>query len=130
MRWQRLNANILLITDADETHRQLLLESAGYSVQRVGTPSAEKHLHVGNYQLILLSSDDGIGSTLELCVRLKAIAPEARVAVIAQRSEYVPASPDIDIVIREQHSPGRFLAAVKKLVEAPRAQTFSAADGE
>lgn len=127
-----MSANILLVTTDDETHRRPLLESQGYSVQAVSAANAEQGLIDANFDLALVPTEPGVDAVLELCRNLKSKNPQLRVAVIAQRAEYVPADSCVDIVIREQHSPGRFLAAVKKLVDAslPNGHSFTAADGQ
>ena len=125
-----MSASILLVTAMDVTFRKLLLESQGYRVEAVSADSANSLAAKEQFRLALLATDGGTQATVELCEGLKRLNPAMRIAVIAQRSEYVPASEAVAAVIREQHSPGRFLAAVKKLVEGDADQLFSTAEGE
>lgn len=131
LRWQPLSEKILLITALDETHRQPLLESQGYIVRTARIDDALRQLESDDYQLILVPTERGSAETLEFCEQLKNRFPELCIAVIAQRAEYIPLSNSVDAVIREQHSPGRFLAAVKKLLDigSGNEQSFSASDG-
>ena len=125
-----LSANILLITTADDTFRKLLLESQGYRVETASTEAAHSVVAKGQFHLALLSTDGGAQATIPLSKKLKEVSPATRIAVIAQRAEYVPPSESVEAIIREQHSPGRFLAAVKKLVDGDRDRLFSATEGE
>ena len=127
-----MSAKILLITAVDETHRQLLLESQGYLVQTAAHEDVPKHLSEDDYQLALVSTENGVAATLAFCETVKSNFPDVRIVVVAQRAEYIPANDFVDAVIREQHSPGRFLAAVKRLIDAGNSQqqSFSAADGQ
>ena len=130
--WQSVSTNILLVTTDDETHRRPLLESQGYLVKAASAAEAEQELEGCDFDLALVPTELEVDSVLEFCRKLKSTNPQLRVAVIAQRAEYVPADSCIDVVIREQHSPGRFLAAVKKLLDVslPGGQSFTAADGK
>lgn len=125
-----MSAEILLITAADHTFRKLLLESQGYRVETVSPNTAGSYVQGKQFKLALLSTDGGIPSTLELSGTLKKVDPEMKIAVIAQRSEYVPLDGAVAAVIREQHSPGRFLAAVKKLMDGDGDRLFSATEGK
>lgn len=127
-----MSATILLITALDETHRRPLLESQGYSVQVASPPEASKFLNATRYDLALIPTENGVAATLEYCAQMKRILPELRVAIIAQRAEYVPPGDSADAIIREQHSPARFLAAVKRLLEtsAMDGKSFSASENQ
>ena len=126
-----MSAKILLITVVDETHRKPLLESQGYMVQTAKPDDIERELGRNEHQLALIGTDNGVAATLEICERMKNLAPELRIGVIAQRSEYVPANSCVDAIIREQHTPRKFLAAVKKLADVPEPndQSFLASEG-
>jgi len=114
----------------DDTFRKLLLESQGYRVEAAAAAAASTLVEREHFQLALLATKGDAKETLELCVKLKRQDPRMRVAIIAQRTEYVPASECVDAVIREQHSPGRFLAAVKKLVDGEPKELFMVTEGE
>ena len=128
---QSLGATILLIANADETHRKPLLESQGYSVQMASMENAEKCLAATTFLLALTASEGNIATTLNCCERMKSIAPEMRIAVIAERSEYFPPNSAVDAIIRQQHSPRQFLAAVRRLLDVSPLgqQSSSAMDG-
>ncbi len=82
------------------------------------------------YQLVLATTDDGVETTLRVCANVKAEFPETKLAIIALRNEYIPNEQAVDVVIREQYSPGRFLAIVKKLMEAAGGQSLPASTGK
>jgi len=131
-----MSARILLVTAADNTHRKPLLESQGYVVDVVPAALVENRLRhpavPTPYDLALIATEDGVPATLDCCEKMKRIVPRLRIAVIAQRSEYVPPSQAVDAVIRQQYSPGKFLASVKRLLDdAPLGKESSAAaEGE
>jgi CheY-like chemotaxis protein len=121
-----LRGKILLITVLDETHRQLLLESCSYKVTVARSDEAVARLVEETYQLVLATTDDGVDTALKVCATVKKSFPDVKVAIVAHRAEYVPATACADAVIREQYSPGRFLAKVKKLMEASGEQSLPA----
>jgi ActR/RegA family two-component response regulator len=125
-----LSTNILLVTTMDETFRKPLLESQGYRVEAVPAEAAEAALRNDHFQLALLSTEAGAEETLDLSARLRQINPHMRVAVLAHRAEYVPTTDSIAVIIREQHSPGRFLAVVKKLLDGEAISSAADGDGE
>ncbi len=112
-----MRARILLVTKMDDTHRKPLLESQGYFVELSTALSVFDRLGENRFHLALLSTDDGAEETIELSEALKSHFPRMRIALVAQRAEYVPPSVAIDTVIRQQHSPGKFLAAIKRLID-------------
>jgi hypothetical protein len=114
-----LNENILLITGNDDTYRQPLLEAQGYSVRRTTIEQAFLALGIGSVQLVLVTSENGIDTTLAFCEQLKAAYPSMRVGILAQRADYIPSRSCADIVVRAQYSPAKFLAAVKRILESP-----------
>ena len=115
--WEPLNENILLIAKVDEAYRQLLLESQGYTVRRLDEKQARIVLRSERFRLAMITTERGTAATLALCEELKSFDSEMRVAVLAQRAEYLPPHDCVDALIREQYSPGKFLATVQKLVE-------------
>jgi DNA-binding response OmpR family regulator len=114
----------------DDTFRKPLLESQGYRVEMVTPVAAEDALRKRHFQLVLLSTEMGARETLDLSARLLRIDPQVSIAVLAQRTEYVPGSDSVAVVIREQHSPGRFLAVVKKLLNGEEISAAADGDGE
>ena len=118
-----MRAKILLVTKMDDTHRKPLLESQGYFVEFTSIEVVFARLAENRFHLALLSTDDGAEEALRLSDRMKAEFPSMRIALVAQRAEYVPPNDTIDAVIRQQHSPGKFLAAIQRLIDA-------ATDGE
>jgi len=116
-RWQSLSAKILLVTALDDTHRQPLLESEGYTVKAVPLSHALAELNADDYHAALVSKEQSAKDTLALCEELKQRFPQLRVAIIAQRAEYVATSPWVDAIIRQQHSPRMFLSAVRRMLE-------------
>ena len=126
-----LNTRILLITDLDETHRQLLLESQGYEVQLSRMENALEQLQAEDYQLVLVPTENREMAAFDFCKHLRRQFPSLRIGLIAQRAEYIAASEAVDAVIRIQHSPAKFLSVIKRLVDkpGPNQQSFSAADG-
>jgi len=126
-----LSAKILLVTALDETHRKPLLESEGYRVTTVSPHDAGERLKSGEYQLVLLVKEAGSEETITFCEKVKQRSPHVKIAVIAQRAEYVPTIGLIDTVIRQQHSPRMFLSAVRKLLSVPDGDRFlSATEGK
>jgi DNA-binding response OmpR family regulator len=113
-----LNENILLITGNDDTYRQPLLEAQGYSVQATRMDQAMTALDAKDFQLVLITTEHGISETLAFCERLKAARPNLRVGILAQRAEYIPVNTCADVVVRAQYSPAKFLAALKRILEA------------
>ena len=126
---EALSKTILLVTDRDNTHRKPLLESEGYQVEVSPIEDFRERLGSIDVGLILMSTDSGIEATLACCGAMKKIAPETRIAVIAQRAEYVPPDPAVDAIIRQQHSPRQFLAAIRRLLDpSPLGRSQSAGD--
>jgi ferredoxin-NADP reductase len=121
-----LSARILLVTEVDETHRQPLLESQGYQVSLAAPGDISNQLRANHFHLALIATDGGIGPTLAICEQMKNLRPNMQVAIIAQRAEYVPASASVNAVIRQQHSPGRFLCAVRTLIDVVSSEEGSA----
>jgi hypothetical protein len=122
---------ILLVTGRDDTHRKPLLESQGYEVVITPIEEVTGILLCRRFALALISTDGGVDATLDCCEKMKTVAPGIRIAVIAERAEYVPPNTAVDAIIRQQHSPGRFLAAVARLLDvSPLGQSYSAKDGK
>ena len=126
-----MGAAILLVTSNDRALRKPLLESQGYKVETRPSESVAETLRSAHFDLVLLPTDDGVNATLACCEEIKRHAPEMRVAVIAQRAEYVPPHPAVDAVIRQQYSPERFLATVRRLLDGSALErSYSAGEGE
>lgn len=126
-----MSSAILLITSSDRALRKPLLQSQGYTVEMTSIKAAAGALQNGRFDLALLTTEDGVGATLACCEQVKSLAPNMRVAVIAQRAEYLPPNPAVDAIIRQQYSPERFLATVRRLLDGSQlADSFSAGDGE
>jgi CheY-like chemotaxis protein len=126
-----MSAKILLVTATDETHRKPLLESEGYDVTLACVGDACNRVRFSQFALVLIPTDSGIENTLALCENIKAVAPEMRVAVIADRAEYIPPNVAVDAIVRQQHSPGKFLAAVRRLLDiSPLGQSHCAGNGK
>jgi CheY-like chemotaxis protein len=107
---------ILLITSMDDTYRKPLLETEGYQVHAVPPGEADQKLTSEQYEVVLIATNaDGPGM-LDFCTKVRNVQPAARIGVVAQRSEYITPNDCIDAVFRNQHSPGKFLAAVRKLI--------------
>jgi hypothetical protein len=113
-----LNGNILLITGNDDTYRQPLLEAQGYSVRKTQLDQASTVLRSEAFQLVLVTTESGIENTLAFCIDAKTAHPSLRVGILAQKAEYIPLHSCADIVVRAQYSPAKFLAAIKRLLEA------------
>jgi hypothetical protein len=121
---------ILLIASVDETYRKPLLETQGYQVDSANITNAEESLRSATYKAVLLATDvDGI-ALLDLCGRVKKAQPHARVGVLAQRAEYIPPNDCIDAIFRNQHSPGKFLSALRTLMSLSPGEKPSNADSE
>ena len=126
-----MNGTILLVTSNDRALRKPLLQSQGYTVGSVPREAVVEALRGVGFDLVLIPTDDGVDTTIACCEQIKRILPKICVAVIAQRAEYVPPNPAVDAVIRQQYSPERFLATVRKLIDgSPLADSFSAGDSE
>jgi DNA-binding NarL/FixJ family response regulator len=115
-----LRQKILYIAKSDETYRQLLLESEGFTVRRVDPRDARCVLTTDTYPLAVITTEDGLQETVELCRDLKTHAPTTRVLVLAQRADYLPPDRCIDFVIREQYSPGHFVSAFRRLLNGEK----------
>lgn len=122
-----MSETILLISKSDEAYRQLLLESDGYSVQRRDAQEARVLLRSERFRLALITTERGLDATLAFCEELKQLDEGMRVVVLAQRAEYLPPHPCVDALIREQYSPGKFLATVRKLMDGTVAEPKSSA---
>ena len=126
-----MSAKILLVTANDDTHRKPLLESEGYDVELDSIDDACKRAYLNQFALVLIPTDSGIDNALACCEKMKAAAPGTRIALIAVHAEYVPQNAPLDAIIRQQHSPGRFLAAVRRLLDiSPLGQSHSAGNGK
>ncbi len=100
-------------------------------MQTVASEAVTDTLRSARFDLVLVPTDDGVDATLACCEQIKSIDPRICVGVIAQRAEYVPPHPAVDAVIRQQYSPERFLATVRKLLDgSPLADSYSAGEGE
>ena len=125
-----MRMKILLVTAKDDTHRKLLLESQGYEVELAPIADACDRARLNELALVLIPTDSGIENTLACCEKIKGAAPEIRIAVIAERAEYIPPNAAIDAIIRQQHSPGKFLTAVRRLLDiSPLGQSHYAGNG-
>ncbi len=114
-----MSFKILLVATVDEAYHQLLLESQGYAVTKASAQEVPQRLQSEHYDLMMVTPEDPAQDVLPFCVRVREDNPKLRIVLIARRAEYVPANPAVDAVIREQSSPGKLLAAVKRVVEAP-----------
>ncbi|MGZ4789571.1 MAG: hypothetical protein ACXVZX_13725 [Terriglobales bacterium] len=120
-----MRGKILLVTALDDTHRQLLLQSQGYAVVVVRHAEVLECLRRERYQLVLTTTDDGMQAVTDVCAKVREHFPDVKVAVVAQRSEYVPGQDCMDAVIRQQHSPAKFLSIINKLMEMAGGQSAS-----
>jgi hypothetical protein len=77
------------------------------------------------FHLVLVNTEHGVPATLEMCRRMKAARPEVRVAILAHGSENIPHEGCIDVVIRVQYSPAKFIGAINTLLESPEGQKHS-----
>lgn len=126
-----MSVTILLVTGRDDMHRKPVLESQGYKVEVAPMEDLTGILLSRCFALVLVSTEIGVDATLACCEKMKSVAPDTRIAVIAERAEYVPPNSAVDAIIRQQHSPGRFLAAVARLLDiSPLGQSYSASDGQ
>ncbi len=115
-----MSQNILFIAKSDEAYRQLLLESEGFTVRRINPQEARVALTAERFPLAVITTEHGPRETIEFCRELKSQAPNMRVLVLAQRAEYLPPDQCIDALIREQYSPGQFVAAVRRLLNGDK----------
>ena len=115
-----MSQNILFIAKTDEAYRQLLLESEGFTVRRIDPSEARAVLSADQFPLAVITTERGPQSTLEFCRELKSFAPMMRVLVLAQRAEYLPPDTCIDALVREQYSPGQFVAAVRRAMNGDK----------
>lgn len=111
-----MSQNILFIAKSDETYRQLLLESEGFTVRRIDPQEARATLTTERFPLAVITTEHGPQETISFCRELKTHAPYMRVLVLAQRAEYLPPDQCIDALVREQYSPGQFVSAVRRLL--------------
>ena len=109
---------ILLVTAVDETHRTLLLESQGYVVDVCHSNETLRCLRQLSYDVVLATTESDVEACIEICRVVKQEFPQVRVGIVARGSDIVPDQVWIDAVIWQEGSPARFIAAVKKLVEA------------
>ena len=122
-----MTESILLITSVDETFQKPLLENEGYRVRVAAARNALEVLQSEEFRLVLVTTETSASDTIELCVQIKTVHPAMRVAVLAQRAEYIPKNACIDAIIRSQHSPNKFLATIRTLVEKNGSKAFGAA---
>jgi DNA-binding NarL/FixJ family response regulator len=110
----------LFIAKTDETYRQLLLESEGFTVRRIDPNETRSVLRTERFPLAVITTERGPQATLEFCRELKSQAPTMHVLVLAQRAEYLPPDSCIDALVREQYSPGQFVAAVRRAMNGEK----------
>ena len=111
-----LSSKILFVTGTDDTFRKPLLETQGYTVRTANIDNALRQLSMEKFKLALITTEHGITRTIVLCEQLKSAQPELRVGVLAQHSDDIP-STCVDIVLRMQYSPAKFLAAIRIVME-------------
>jgi len=121
---------ILLVTSVDDTFQQPLLQNEGYGVQVSKVEDALAFLKQGEFRLVLITTEASVPKTIELCEQMKAAHPDLRVGLIAQRAEYIPSNHCIDAVIRSQHSPQKFLAAIRRLIDGHMAEGANIPDDD
>lgn len=112
-----MNGKILLVATVDEAYHQLLLESQGYSVQKARMDEALGLVGGEAYDLMLVTPEGEMVSVLEFCEQAHKKCAEMKIVLIARRAEYVPSTGAVHAVIREQSTPGRLLATIKKTIE-------------
>jgi PleD family two-component response regulator len=126
----KLKERILLITSNDDTYRKPLLETQGYEVRSIDPQEAEDAVQYEHFDVVLFTSDGDLHKLFQFCAKLKKARPRAKLGVVAQRSEYVPGNECIDAVFRNQHSPGKFLAALRKLIDSGPGERVIWAEGD
>lgn len=112
-----MSRKILLITGNDDTYRRPLLEAHGYAVEAVRSERAISELAGKDFQLVLVGTESGVIDTLEMCKQMKATRPGVRVGVLAKGTETIPSGSCVDVVIRVQYSPAKFIGAINTLFE-------------
>jgi DNA-binding response OmpR family regulator len=115
---------ILLITSSDDTYRKPLLEADGYEVHTAGINDARPIIGSELYNLVLIGTELAGATMQEFCQQIRRTRPGVKIGVLAQNADYVAADDCADAVIRSQHSPGRFLATVRKIVELAPGDKF------
>lgn len=112
-----MSRKILLVATVDEAYHQLLLESQGYTVSKAGMDDALGRIANEPYDLMLVTPEDEMITMLQFCKQAHERRPEMRIVLIARRAEYVPSTDAVHAVLREQSTPGKLLAAVKRTID-------------
>jgi len=107
-----------------------LLESAGYRVVVARHDEVLACLEQEAFQLLLATTDDGVQAALSVCATVKERWPDIKIAVVARRAEYIPEKICVDDIIRVQYTPGKFLARVKRLMDAAGGQSLPASSAK
>lgn len=120
-----VKTKILLITSSDDTYRKPLLEADGYEVHTVDINDARPVIGSELYHLVLIGTELAGNTMQEFCQQIRRTRPGVKIGVLAQRADYIPAEDCADVVIRSQHSPGKFLATVRRIVDLAPGDKFA-----
>lgn len=108
---------IIMVASLDDTYRKPLLETAGYQVRLEPTLlDASRAMAKERYDLVLIVNDGNTEEVAAFCREAKSSLPNIRTALLARWAENIPQDTPVDVVIRTNQHPGKFLADIKTIV--------------